>query len=399
MTNGGRVDASTFGQGNAGSVEITASDTITIDGEDSEGIPSFAASQVNQEAVGNAGGVIITTSNLTVTNGGQVSASTGGQGNAGNVTVNAREFIAINGVTENNRSGLFADALISSGNGGSVNVFTDRLTIDNGGTVEASNFDSFGENEPGTGEPGNINIEANSLRLSNQARIDAATQSETGNSANINLQVADSITLDGNSFISAQAFNNANGGNLTIDTNFIIAFPNGNNDIIANAQLGNGGNITINAESLFGIRERPLNDETNDINASSEFSLDGNVTINTPDLNPVQGATELPTNVVEPEQTTAQACQTDRLSGISSGLTIEGKGGIPPEPGLPLDSHNIFVSGQTNPQSTIPAPIETAQGKIQPARGVKVTESGEIILTAYRTNNSGDRLPETRKCQ
>ncbi|MDJ0596499.1 MAG: hypothetical protein QNJ72_42120 [Pleurocapsa sp. MO_226.B13] len=187
---------------------------------------------------------------------------------------------------------------------------------------------------------------------------------------------------------------------IEIDSQFIIAFPQGNNDITANAFDGTGGNITIASEGIFGIRERSPSPSTNDITASSQAGeVDGTINISTPDINPVQGATELPVNVVEPEETTAQACQTDRLAGISSGLTIEGKGGIPPEPGLPLDSRNIIVSGPTNPKSTIPAPIETAQGKIQPARGVKITENGEVILTAYRTDNSGDRLPETRKCQ
>ncbi|MDJ0594816.1 MAG: hypothetical protein QNJ72_33370 [Pleurocapsa sp. MO_226.B13] len=61
---------------------------------------------------------------------------------------------------------------------------------------------------------------------------------------------------------------------------------------------------------------------------------------------------------------------------------------------MPLDSHNISVNGQSNTTFSIPEPIETSQGKIQPARGVKVTESGEIILTAYRTNNRGERIPE-----
>ena len=42
--------------------------------------------------------------------------------------------------------------------------------------------------------------------------------------------------------------------------------------------------------------------------------------------------------------------------------------------------------------------IETAQSKIQPARGVKVTESGEIILTAYPTDNSGDRQARRTYC-
>ncbi len=165
---------------------------------------------------------------------------------------------------------------------------------------------------------------------------------------------------------------------------------------MASAQQGQGGNITINAESLFGIQERTPSDATNDIDASSEFDLDGTVNINTPDINPVQGATELPNNIVEPEQTTAQACQANREIAAKNGLTINGKGGIPAEPGLPLNSLNVSINGETNPTSAIPQPIETSQGKIQPARGIKVTESGEIILTAYRTNNSGERIPEIK---
>ena len=166
------------------------------------------------------------------------------------------------------------------------------------------------------------------------------------------------------------------------------------NDIIANAERGNGGNINITAESLLGIKERALNPQTNDINASSEFSLDGNVTINTPDINPLQGATELPTNVVEPQQTTTQACQANRETAAKNNLIIKGKGGVPPAPHLPLNSHNITINGEnTDSTASIPQPIETSQGKIQPARGIKVTEDDRIILTAYRTNNQGDRLP------
>ncbi|MDJ0593026.1 MAG: hypothetical protein QNJ72_24070 [Pleurocapsa sp. MO_226.B13] len=141
-------------------------------------------------------------------------------------------------------------------------------------------------------------------------------------------------------------------------------------------------------------REATPNNASNDIDASSEFGLDGSVNITIFDASVIEGATKLPNNVVEPEQTVAQTCQTDRLSGVTNSLTIEGKGGIPAEPGLPLDSQNISINDEnTNSTSTIPEPIETAQGKIQPARGVIVTESGEIILTAYRTDRSGGRLP------
>lgn len=41
----------------------------------------------------------------------------------------------------------------------------------------------------------------------------------------IDLQVAENIILRNNSFISAQARNNADGGNLNIDSRFTIAFP------------------------------------------------------------------------------------------------------------------------------------------------------------------------------
>ncbi len=96
LTNGGVVDASTFGQGNAGSVSITASDTINIDGEGSDFVTGVT-SQVNSNGVGDAGGVTIDTGNLNLTNGGAVSASTFGQGNAGSVSITASDTINIDG--------------------------------------------------------------------------------------------------------------------------------------------------------------------------------------------------------------------------------------------------------------------------------------------------------------
>ena len=397
LTNGANIDASTFGLGNAGAVNVTARD-ITVDGEDSQGFPSGITSQVTLGAIGNSGGVKITTTNLNLTAGGRVDASTFGQGDANNVDIIATESISIDGSIERFRSGINADALNSNGNGGNIFINTGKLTINNGGTIEATNFDNIGEDDsPGTGQPGSITINANSIALDN-ALIEATTQFTGEASANINLNIAENITLDNNSFISAQAFSEANGGNVNIDTNFIIAFPNGNNDIIASAEQGQGGNININAEALFGIEERPLSPQTNDINASSEFSLDGTINVSTPDVNPVQGVTELPTNVIVPEETAQQACEANREIAAKNGLNITGKGGILPDPKLPLNSLNVTVDNETNSTSTTIAPIKTSQGKIQPARGIEVTKSGEIILTAHRTNNVQRMLESDRNC-
>ncbi len=391
VSNGAEIAAFIRGEGNAGSIIINADEFVRVLGT------SFIATGV-QEGTGTGGNLEINTKQLSVRDGSTISVSTFADGNAGTLTVNASESIELTGKSEFSNSGLFASALDGNGNGGNINVSTKELSIIDNALIGASNFSSFGTFDPeqaGTGQPGSINVEANSISLNTGGRIEAATQSAIGEGANIDLRVAEDITLKNNSFISARAINQGNGGNLNIDSRFIIAYPEGNNDILASAEQGRGGNITIDAESLFGIRERTPSDLTNDINASSEVrGLDGTVDIITPDVNPLQGATELPTNIVVPEQTTTQACQANREAAASNGLTIKGKGGVPPAPHLPLNSHNITINGEnTDSTASIPQPIETSQGKIQPARGITVTKDGRVILTAYRTNNQGDRLP------
>lgn len=424
LSDQGTISVSNLGQGNAGILAIdtdilnilggsgiTGNVSGTGDGADilinaksiqiddlvsqtgTSRLTSISAN-IGFEANGDAGNITITTEELKLSGfNSQISSSLSSgtsSGNGGILDINASKFISIEGTSfaSSDNTGIFASVLEdeATGNSGSVNISTPLLLL-NDGTISVNN--------QGQGIGGELFIDANFIELSNDSEIIAETVSNEG--GNLNLTIEDTVILRNNSFISARAFNNANGGNLTIDTNFIVAFPsNGNgNDIIASAERGEGGNITINAESLLGITEGSAieGNNSNDIDASSRFSLDGTVTINTPDINPIQGATELPTNVIVPEQTTAQACQANREIAAQNGLNITGRGGILPEPGLPLNSQNIIVNGD-DPNSAIPAPVKTARGKIQLARGIKVTEDGTVILTPYRTNNAGVRLPE-----
>ena len=386
---------SSVNDGNGGSITINASDSVDIS--------STARVQVDildRNATGNGGDLTIETQRLNIEDSAEISAITIGSGNAGSLNLTASESINLSGVTEDNgRSRIFASALEGSGNSGDVNIFTNSLNIEDGAVISVGNFPVSDNStlSPGTGQPGNLFIQANSMSLSNDARIVGTTQSSVGEGANITLQVAEDISLQDESFISAQAVDRGNGGNLTIDSRFIIAFPSGGsgNDIIASAEQGRGGNISINAEALFGIQERPLSNLTNDINASSQVSgLDGTIDITNPNIDPIQGATELPTNIVVPEETAQQACNSNREAAAGNGLNIVGKGGVPPAPELPLTSLNLANSDTST--SDIPAPIETSKGKIQPARGIKVSETGEISLVAYRTNDAGDRIPEIK---
>ncbi|MEM9507921.1 MAG: filamentous hemagglutinin, partial [Cyanobacteria bacterium P01_E01_bin.35] len=201
---------------------------------------------------------------------------------------------------------------------------------------------------------------------------------ETGDTANIDLQITNEIILQNNSFISAQAFNNANGGNLTIDTNFIVAYPNGDNNIVASAEQGNGGNIDITAKSLFGIEERPNNPSTNDINASSEFGLDGVVEINTLGLEPTQGLTKLPSAFVVSQP--LQGCQANRDTDNSSFINT-GRGGLPPNPYESLDNSKVFDDVQL--------PNRWTENSVVNAPSSPAPTESVVEATTWVVNNSG----------
>ncbi len=393
------------GEGNAGNISIEANESVLL----KNGILSSTIIDDNasDNTSGQSGNISINSPQVSLTDNAVISVSTagsGGTGEGGNIEINS-EAISVDNyslIAASNRTNL-------SQGPGNITLNSDRVTLSNGGIINATTASDD--------EGGQININSQILEIFSGGVLQTATEGD-GRAGDINLNISDRIIFDGRNapdrppefdfadpilknllgktgiFAGTSGDAASRGGNINIDSNVIVAFPDGNNDILANSQQGQGGNIRINAKSLLGIQERPLDDSTNDINASSEFGLDGSVSIFTPDVDPVKGTTELPSNVIEPEDTTAQACEANRGIAATSSLTIEGKGGIIPEPGLPLNSLDVIVNGETNPTSTIPEPIETSQGKIQPARGIKVTESGEIILTAYPTNNAGERIPD-----
>lgn len=113
LTNGAEVGAATFGQGNAGDVTITANDAVSFDGV-SNGFASGAFSGVLLGAIGQGGNVSITTDTLSLTNSGRVSVSTFGQGNAGDITITARDRVSFDGVDSD---GLTSGAFSSVGSG------------------------------------------------------------------------------------------------------------------------------------------------------------------------------------------------------------------------------------------------------------------------------------------
>jgi len=147
LTNGAQVSASTFGQGNAGRVAVTANGPVSFDGVDSNGFPSGAFSNVGAGAVGNGGNVELTAESLSLTNGAQVSVNTRGRGISGSVAIQARDNVSFDGALTGAFSNVDAGAV---GNGGSVNLASGSLSLTNGAQVSAA---VRGETGTGPGGP------------------------------------------------------------------------------------------------------------------------------------------------------------------------------------------------------------------------------------------------------
>ncbi|WP_229424247.1 LamG-like jellyroll fold domain-containing protein [Moorena producens] len=352
--------------------------------------------------------------------------------NAGKITVNADD-ITISGVSPTNSD--IASGLVSSSSGnfsgeaGTITIDTNSLKVEDRGEINVSsktaqagdiriNSNSLKVEDEGiitvrseNGVAGNLIINANSLLLNNGTlEAETAQTPNPGESgANITLNISDLIQLKNESLISAKALE-ANGGNITINENrndnpndnpFLIAFPaTGSNgsDIIANAPMGQGGNITINAFSIFGIEERPAIDGngTNDIDASGQTDS-GMVTINTTNDFLEREPNSLPT---EPGKAQFdQRCQPGNSTGSS--FVNTGRGGLPPRPGeissntLWEDIRRPTARGRYRSRTAlvnppVQPPTTPKPKRIIEAQGLMIDADGNIFLTAYPTTVTPD---------
>ena len=144
------------------------------------------------------------------------------------------------------------------------------------------------------------------------------------------------MILRRDSQITTNATGTANGGNITINSPIIAGFEN--SDIIANAVEGNGGNIDITTQGIFGLKFRDELTEKSDITASSQLGVSGRVEINNVNIDPGSGLTELPVEVKDSSQKVAQKCS----SSSNNSFAITGRGGVPRNPSQYLNSNQTW---------------------------------------------------------
>jgi filamentous hemagglutinin family protein len=310
------IFANTAGTGKAGDITIN---TPLLRISDRAQISASTTGKLN----GSGGQITVNADQVTASNGAKLLTNTFGSGKAGNINLNVRDNITLTG----NNTGLFANTETgSSGDSGSIIIDPNILKIQDGAGIAVNSL--------GSGKGGNISVQANRLTLEQQGFINAETAANQG--GEINLTIQDLLLLRENSRITATAGTDkagGDGGNITINAPFIVAVPNENSDVTANAYQGRGGNINITTQGIFGLEYRPQSTLQSDITATSEFGVNGQVTINRLNVDPTQGLFTLPVTLLDPTTRIVETCAAStKLDNRKNEFTITGRGGLPSSP-------------------------------------------------------------------
>ena len=361
---GSSINTSTEGIGDSGDIDIEASESLLV-----SGLLSTINAQSVISASGNSGDVLIETKNLTVSDNGQISNATFGEGNSGLIRISTN------------------DLLIS--NDSAVNVSSEQ------------------------GVAGNLAVSASLIQLDNRGKLES--NSVFGEGGNIDLDNLSLLLLRGNSQITTNAGNNGSGGSIDIDADVLLALPGANSDITANALDGTGGRIRINAQKIFGLTELsfeeiqflrpddldPAELPSNDITAISQSgnpTFNGQVIINTPEVDPSDSTTELSEGINIPPKL-AQVCRAGQALGNGQFANV-GSGGLPPSPtslrsypsvwydlrppsSFPQVSSDFKLT--PSPQTSPIPPIIEAKGWISTSKGLMLIASKQVSSASELT--------------
>ncbi|GJD22828.1 filamentous haemagglutinin outer membrane protein [Rivularia sp. IAM M-261] len=404
----GASDTQPPGKGSAGNVNVKVSFEVTIIGV-KDGRSSAIFSSVSSGTEGNGGNININAGSFKVLNGAILDARTNNNNRGGDISVNTNLFEALTGgqlVTTsltNGRAGKITvnatDKVIISSNDPNYN---DRVNKFPGRTGNIGANAGFFVNSTGAGTTGDIEINSPNITLDNQGRLQA--NSASGNGGNINLN-SDLLLLRRGAQISTNAGTEqkgGDGGNIDIDSRFIVAVLKENSDITANAFTGRGGNVNIRAQGIFGIEPRVLESPlTSDITASSQSGVQGQISITEPDVQPAQGLVELPEEVVDATRRVAQICPREPGAKPLGEFTITGRGSLPPSPleALPGTSNTTKLAtldnSNTNVSNIAPNKVQNA---IVEAQGWVKNKDGSFELVAMAPQTTPEARTSVAVC-
>ncbi len=386
ITGHGEISASTFSDGSAGNLKVSAG-SLTIDGTATPKLFTGITASSNVAASGNAGDLTVTVSGLlTLTSGGEIAATTFSSGNGGDLHVSAGSLTIDGADARDVGTGISAESLagasgksgnivVNSGSigltgtgdisaisqtaapGGSVFINASSLSLAAGGSVTSANS--------GSGSAGSVKISVTgSVELDGASSISSmAAQSDAGS---IQLTAGGNIELSHNSSITVQGLNNnagdivlwtpnvlalhqsqvtaqagLNGGNITLSLGYLLL---DGSQITANASRGAGGVIIINLSSADAVLGDPgafrivspyvFQSGDSSISASSSAGIPGSLLVAAPKVDLANGLLGLPDGLLDASSQLREQCAT-RLGQEFSSLLLLGSGGVATAPDDP----------------------------------------------------------------
>ncbi|MEH2167914.1 MAG: filamentous hemagglutinin N-terminal domain-containing protein [Nostoc sp.] len=311
LSDGAQLAASTEGLGNAGNVRVRATDAISLADN------AYIFSTVESGGVGKGGNIDINAATLSLIDGAQLAASTEGLGNAGNVTVRATDAaladnayifstVESGGVGKGGNIDINA-ATLSLIDGAQLQTSTSGLGNAGNVTVRARDAVSFANSDilstvesGGVGKGGNIDINAATLSLIDGAQLQTSINKASptapagrGDAGNVNVNVTGIVNIAGekNNFFSA-IFSSVstgtvgNGGNITIDSGS-FSLSDGAQLIASTEGLGNAGNVRVRATDAVSLADNAYIFSTVE---AGGVGKGGNIDINAATLSLIDGA-------------------------------------------------------------------------------------------------------------
>ena len=320
---GARIETSTAWDGNAGAVVINVGSLTLSDGA-FVGSRSGAVRLDRGPTVGagSAGTVnIVAADTISISGGSDVTTSTFGGGNAGDISLSANQVnVQSSGKVTSDSGGILGGQLLAgSGKGGNINIAAPQINLLDGATISATS--------QGTASAlaGSVNIVTNNLTMRNAS---ITTQSALADGGNITVTTNGSqvYLLDSQITTSVQS-GVGTGGNITVGSGdhpveFVIL---NNGQIRADAFGGPGGNISIFADTFLTSGSV--------VSASSALAAPGVIDIQAKFTNLSGNITQLPETVLQAASLLRAACAARLSAGKSSSLVVAGRDGVPLEPG------------------------------------------------------------------
>ncbi|MBF0450240.1 MAG: filamentous hemagglutinin N-terminal domain-containing protein [Candidatus Magnetomorum sp.] len=314
MEDGASIKAETSSTGKGGDVTMIAEETILVQGENLQPVPSVidlsCVSYRNNNGSGKAGDLHMTAKNISIKDGAWINTRTESLGDAGNIWIKASQKLEVSGEggpykqSMDMRKDTLTSAIVSSttkesqGNGGNIDIQAGNLLLSGGtyiqtgtksighaGTITIHDTDtitlmgissdkssSYIESnthaeadfkEETTGNGGTIAINANHMNLFDGARISTsaiALQKLTGNAGDIDIKLTGTLQMSGQNLLTSDFLGQGSG---------IYARSKQENQ----AQAGAAGKINITADSIFMNDNSLISTSTNGIKNAGNIDI------------------------------------------------------------------------------------------------------------------------------